>query len=55
MSEWVSENMPEDQLVAVRKQTMSIIFSGGRDFHSIARVPSNDADTLLNKLKEAVK
>jgi len=52
MSEWVSENLPEDQYVAVRKQTMSIIFSGGRDFFSIARVPSNDADTLLNRLKE---
>lgn len=52
MSEWVSDNMPEDQLVAVRKQTMSIIFSGGRDFYSIGKVPSHDADTLLNKLKD---
>jgi hypothetical protein len=52
MSEWVAKNIDENELVAARKQTMSIIFSGGRDFHSISRVPSDDPDTLYNLLKE---
>lgn len=53
MSEWIADNLPEEDLVGVRKQTMSIIFSGGRQFYSISRVPSENPDTLLNNLKEA--
>jgi hypothetical protein len=52
MSEYVGQNLPEGSLVAVRKQTMSIIFAGNLDYYSIARIPSNDPDSLLNKLKE---
>ncbi|MEQ8520843.1 MAG: hypothetical protein RIC15_01685 [Vicingaceae bacterium] len=52
MSEWASENLPKGSVVAVRKQTMSIIFTGSLDFHSIARVPSTDADILMDKLKK---
>jgi len=52
MSEWVEENLPENSLVAVRKQTMSIIFAGSLDFHSIARIPSNNPDSLIDRLKK---
>ena len=52
MSEWVTENLPEGSVVGVRKQTLSIIFANSLNFHSIARVPSDDADSLLNKLRD---
>ena len=51
MSEWVEQNLPENSLIAVRKQTMSIIFAGSLRYYSIAKMPSNDPDSLLDKLK----
>jgi len=51
MSEWVEENLPDNRMVAVRKQTLSIIFAGSLKFHSIAKVYSNDPDTLIDRLK----
>jgi hypothetical protein len=52
MSEWVGKNIPDSIVVASRKPSMSFIYSKGKEFYPIFRVPMENADTLINKLKE---
>ncbi|MBL4651756.1 MAG: hypothetical protein JKY53_02670 [Flavobacteriales bacterium] len=52
MCVWAAENVSEDVMIAARKPSMAFIYSGGRRFHGIYRLPSQDPDTLFNKLKE---
>jgi hypothetical protein len=52
MSEWVGKNIPDSIAVASRKPSMSFIYSKGKEFYPIFRVPMENADTLINKLKE---
>lgn len=42
-SEWCAQNLPDDVVIASRKEPMSYIYSGGREFYPIYRVPK---DTL---------
>jgi len=53
MSKWVKKNLPENTVVACRKPGMAFIYSGGKEFYGIWKVPSEDADELYQKLKDA--
>ena len=53
MTKWVSENLDEDAYVACRKPGMAFIYSDGKDFYGIWKVPSNDPEDLYNRLKDA--
>jgi hypothetical protein len=48
MSKWVAANTPKDAVTAVRKSTISFIYTN-RKFHNIATVPSITTDSLLKK------
>jgi hypothetical protein len=52
MSEWCGENLKETDLVACRKPSMSFIYSKGKPFYGIYKVPSDNADTLLELFKK---
>lgn len=52
MSKWAAQNIPEDVKIAARKPTVSFIYSGGREYHGIYRIPTQDADSLLMHLSE---
>jgi len=52
MSEWIGKNLSDSDYVACRKPPKSFIYSGGKDFYGIYRVPSQDADTLLSMLRQ---
>lgn len=52
MSEWVGKNLPEDVGVASRKPSMSFIYSRGREFYGIYRIPLENGDTVVNRFKE---
>ena len=53
MARWSAENLPEDAYVACRKPGMAFIYSGGKEFYGIWRVPSDDPEELYQKLKKA--
>ncbi len=53
MTEWVDENLPESAFVACRKPGMAFIYSNGRNFHGIYRLPSQDPAELYKILKDA--
>lgn len=53
MSKWCSDNLPEKSLVGSRKPGMSFVYGNGKSFYGIAKVESNDADTLLSIYKKA--
>lgn len=53
MTAWVSDNLPEDAYVACRKPGMAFVYSGGKDFYGIWKVPSKDPEVLYKKLKDA--
>ena len=53
MTAWVAENLPEDAYVACRKPGMAFVYSGGKDFYGIWKVPTQDPDILYNTLKDA--
>lgn len=50
MSEWASQNIPEENLIASRKPTMSTIYGGGREFYGIYRIETQDPDSLVDEL-----
>lgn len=52
MSEWVGKNIPEDELVASRKPSMSFIYSGGRNFFGIYKFPVLEVESYLNELSK---
>lgn len=49
MSEWVAENIPENEMVAARKPEISFVYSG-RGFYGIYNVPTMDPDTFVASL-----
>jgi len=53
MAEWVDKNLPESAFVACRKPGMAFIYSNGRNFHGIYRLPSQDPAELYKILKDA--
>lgn len=52
MSEWVSKNLPEDQIVASRKPSMSYIYAKGRDFYPLYRFPSKPAEGFIQSVQK---
>lgn len=52
ISEWCGKNLPENSFVASRKAAMSSIYANGKKFYNISRVPSENADSLLDLLEE---
>jgi len=52
MSEWAGENLPEDVMVASRKPSMSFIYSKGKDFYGIYRLPTEDPNELIRRIRE---
>lgn len=52
MSEWVGHNIPEDKVVASRKPSMSYIYSKGRDFYGMYRVPMEAPEEFITKLEK---
>ncbi len=53
MSEWVGKNLPKDAVVASRKPSMSFIYSKGKEFYGIYRIPTEDGDSLMNRIKQS--
>lgn len=53
MTAWVKDNLPEEAYVACRKPGMAFVYSGGKDFYGIWKVPSTDPHVLYNNLKDA--
>lgn len=50
MSEWCAKNLPPESYIMSRKAPMSMIYSNGKQFYEVYKVPSMDPDTLLNNL-----
>ncbi len=53
MTEWCGQHLPDSAYVACRKPGMAFVYSGGKDFYGIYRVPSDDANDLYQRLKDA--
>ncbi|MBN2213290.1 MAG: hypothetical protein JW723_03515 [Bacteroidales bacterium] len=51
MSEWVGKNLPDDAGVASRKPSMSFIYSKGKEFYGIYRIPLENGDSIINRFK----
>ena len=51
MSEWVGKNIPDSVVVASRKPSMSFIYSKGKEFYPMYRFPTENADSLITRLK----
>ena len=47
ISEWTSGNLPSDAVIACRKPAISFIYSKGKPFYGIMRMPFYSADSLL--------
>jgi hypothetical protein len=52
MSEWCGKNLKPESNVMSRKAGMSRIYANGKNFSEIYKVPSQDADSLINNLQE---
>ncbi len=52
MSEYVGRTLKESDYVACRKPDMARLYAGGKKFYGIFRFDSEDADELLNKLRD---
>lgn len=51
MSEWVGKNLPKDAVVASRKPSMSFIYAKGKEFYPIYRIPMEDGDSIIYRVK----
>jgi len=52
MSEWAAKNVPDSVMIACRKPSISFVYAK-RKFHGLYRISTEDADELLQKLKDA--
>jgi hypothetical protein len=55
ISEWAANNLPKEAVIACRKPSMSFIYSNGRDFFGIYKLPMLDPDTMLTKISKEGK
>ena len=51
MTEYVGEQLPEEALAACRKPNMARIYANGKKFYGVYRFDTQDADSLLMRLK----
>jgi hypothetical protein len=47
MSRWTAENLPGNIMVACRKPSISFIYSNGKKFFGITRIPFSSGDSLV--------
>jgi hypothetical protein len=47
-SEWASENLPEDAIVACRKPSISFVYGKGRNFYGIMQLPTYNTDVFFS-------
>jgi len=52
MTEYVGEHLPKESLAACRKPNMARIYANGKKFYGVYRFDTQDADSLLTRLKE---
>jgi hypothetical protein len=52
MSEWVGKNLPDSVVVASRKPSMSFIYSKGKEFYGIYRMPLENGDSIIHRFKK---
>ncbi|MFO7657449.1 MAG: hypothetical protein R6W78_10305 [Bacteroidales bacterium] len=53
LSEWTGKNLPKEALVASRKPSISFIYSKGKEFYGIFRIPQEEGDIVINRIKSA--
>ncbi len=53
MTKWTNDNLHAEAFVACRKPGMAFIYSGGKNFYGIWKVPPGSPEELYNKLKDA--
>ncbi len=53
MAKWSAKNLPPDAYVGCRKPGMAFIYSSGKNFYGIWKVPSSDPHDLYKRLKDA--
>jgi hypothetical protein len=53
MIKWVSKNLDNNAYVACRKPGMAFIYSKGKNFYGIWKIPSQDPEILYRQLKDA--
>ncbi len=53
MIKWVSKNLDDSAFVACRKPDMAFIYSNGKNFYGIWKIPSQDPEILYRLLKDA--
>lgn len=52
MSEWAGKQLPEGDMIACRKPSISFIYAEGREFYGIYSVPSVSGDSVLAAWRE---
>lgn len=52
MSAWCGDSLPEGSIAGARKAPMSFIYAKGKTFYGLDVAFSNNADTILTKLKD---
>lgn len=50
LSQWASENIPDNQMIAARKASLSFIYGNGREFYPIYKIPYISTDRLLDSV-----
>jgi hypothetical protein len=51
-SEWAATNLPGDAVIGTRKPSMSFIYSKGRDFFGIYKLPVIEKDSMISALNK---
>ena len=46
-SEWASENLPKDAIIACRKPSISFVYGNGRNFYGIMQLPNYSTDIFF--------
>ncbi|MCX6245453.1 MAG: hypothetical protein NTU98_12230 [Bacteroidetes bacterium] len=50
-SEWAAKNLPADAVIGCRKASMSFIYSNGRDFFGINKIPVVEKDSMISSFE----
>jgi hypothetical protein len=53
LSQWASKNIPDDQLIAARKASLSFIYGNGREFYPIFKVSYASTESVLDSIASA--
>ncbi|MDR1339917.1 MAG: hypothetical protein LBK58_07700 [Prevotellaceae bacterium] len=48
-SEWAGKNLKDNELIACRKPSMSVIYGNGKPFYGISSVPTGDAAAFMRE------